>query len=75
MAMDRRLQLIVNPDDDVDFAQFVERLAPACETSADLQTALRGSDPRAVVNERGLSAEWITVWYVYRDGRWVRPIG
>ena len=75
MAMDGRRQLIVNPPDDDDFARHVERLAPGAQKPHHLQTALRGSYPRAVVHERGLSAEPITVWYVYREGRWIRPRG
>ena len=73
--MAKRPHLIVNPRDDETFVELVEHLAAGARTPADLQTALRGSYPAAVVRDRGLSAESIAVWYVYRDGHWVGAAG
>ncbi len=70
--MAQRPHLIVNPRNDETFVELVEHLVATARTPADLQTALRGSHPRAVVRDRGLSDETLAVWYVYRDGHWVR---
>ena len=68
--------LIVNPRDDAAFVDLVEQLvADEATTIADLQAALRGHYPQAVVHLREISAERVVVWYVYRDGRWIGPGG
>jgi hypothetical protein len=68
--------LIVNPPDDEAFVDLVEQLvAREATTIADLQAALRGHYPQAVVHLREISAEPVVVWYVYRDGRWIGPGG
>lgn len=71
--MDPRPTLVVNPRSDPDFQELAERLANEAQRPDQLQAALRAVYPLVVVHERQLSAEWIRVWYVYRDGRWVRP--
>ena len=38
-----------------------------------LQAALRRHYPRVAVHPRDLTGEPLTVWYVYREGHWVRP--
>jgi hypothetical protein len=40
-------------------------------TTDELQAALRHSYPRAVVRDRDLTGDPL-VWYVYREGHWVR---
>ena len=68
--------LIINPRDDAEFASYVEqRLAAGADSVDALQAELRDRYLAAVVRERGLSGEWDVVWYVYREGRWVRPVG
>ena len=37
------------------------------------QERLRERYPRAVVRQRELASEPFTIWYCYRDGRWVQP--
>ena len=60
--------------DDEAFVDLVEQLvADEATTIGDLQTALRGQYPQAVVHLREISAERVVVWYVYRDGRWIGP--
>lgn len=38
----------------------------------DLEAILRTRYPDAVVRPRELEAEETVVWYVYRDGHWIR---
>ena len=38
-----------------------------------LQDHLRRRWPRALVRPRELAGEQAQIWYVYRDGHWVRP--
>ena len=38
----------------------------------DLEALLRSRYPKAVVRRRELDAERVEVWYVYRDGHWIR---
>jgi hypothetical protein len=65
--------LIVNPRDDAEFAAFVEQaLTDEMDSTETLQAALRLRYPSAVVHRRELSGELGVVWYVYREGRWVR---
>ena len=66
--------LIINPPSDAGFVSACQ--AAVVDADADptrLQDALRLRYPEAVVRPRELSGETITVWYVYRDGRWVSP--
>jgi len=37
-----------------------------------LQRRLRDRFPRAIVRPRELAGERLEIWYVYRDGRWIR---
>lgn len=69
--MTSRPALIVNPRTDEAFVELVEQLSNGAATPADLQVALRGSYPQAVVRARDLSSESLAVWYVFRDGHWV----
>lgn len=67
---------MLNPDDDEEFASTAWSLmANGAVTPPVLQAALRNAYPRAVVRRRELSGEPVEVWYVYRDGHWVRSIG
>jgi hypothetical protein len=47
------------------------RLDAGADTPAELQAALRPHYPDVLVRARELSSEPATVWYIYRDGRWV----
>lgn len=38
----------------------------------DLEAILRSRYPTAVVRPRELEGERAEVWYVYRDGHWIR---
>ncbi len=74
--MRQRPVLIVNPRDDPAFGTFVEELVAAGVPTTDaLETALRRQYPLATVHKREISAERTVVWYVYREGRWIRPGG
>lgn len=66
--------LVLNPRSDADFVAFAEAaLADGATNPEAFQERLRSRYPRAVVRERELASEPFTIWYCYRDGRWVRP--
>ena len=65
--------LVVNPRTDASFVAYVnEQIDGLVEVDPlSLQARLRERHPAATVHARLLSSEPSTVWYVYRDGRWV----
>jgi len=69
--------LILNPADDTAFAasarEAVDHPAGQAKGPLALQAALRRHYPRVAVHPRDLTGEPLTVWYVYREGHWVRP--
>jgi hypothetical protein len=70
--MPTRPILILNPGDDAAFAGYAQELASVGGLTPEaLQRGLRERYPGAAVRPRDLSSERTTVWYVYRDGRWV----
>jgi hypothetical protein len=72
--MAQRPLLIVNPRDDVVFRDLVMQLVEGGVEGTDaLEAVLRERYPLAVVHLREISSERVTVWYVYRDGRWISP--
>jgi hypothetical protein len=64
--------LITNPDHDEAFRSAANAGLDGALTPAALQAALRDRYPKAVVRARELSTEPMVVWYVYREGRWIR---
>jgi hypothetical protein len=67
--------LIINPRSDGDFVREAERLAGDGFTQPKaFQAALRATYPTAAVHARELSGERTAVWYVYRDGSWMRDM-
>ena len=71
--VDGRPTLILNPPDDHDFGAFVRSRVEKEPGPEQLEARLRERYPRAIVRPRDLAGERIQVWYVYRDGHWVRP--
>ena len=68
--------LVTNPHDDETFrAAANAALESGASTPAALRAALHEAYPKAVVHARELSMEQTVVWYVYRDGRWIRQAG
>lgn len=68
--------LVLNPSDDDDFRSLAEGLIERGVLEPhQLQAQLREHWPRAVVRPRELAGEQAEIWYVYRDGRWVRTGG
>jgi hypothetical protein len=66
--------LVLNPADDDDFRSFALGLVgDGVLDPSLLQECLRNRYPRAVVRPRELAGELAQIWYVYRDGHWVRP--
>lgn len=66
--------LVLNPPDDDEFRSTAERLvANGLAEPELLQDRLRKRWPLAIVRQRGLVGERTEIWYVYRDGHWIRP--
>lgn len=66
--------LVLNPRNDATFVAFAEAaLARGITTPEAFQERLRERYPQAVVRLRELASEPFTIWYCYRDGRWIRP--
>ena len=63
--------LVVNPDDDRDFAAAASEAAAGTQDPTTMEIQLRVRYPAAVVRPRQLSGEARPVYYVYRDGRWI----
>jgi len=71
--MDVRPTIIRNPPNDHEFEQAIDDvLGNGVVDPAVAQERLREQYPMAVVRPRGLAGERTPVWYVYRDGRWIR---
>ena len=71
---EERPTLVLNPPDDRAFEAFVtSTMDEAIEGPDQLQVALRRRYPRSIVRRRDLAGERVQIWYVYRDGHWVRP--
>ena len=65
--------IVANPPTDRSFRALIDRfLLAGGEEARDLQAALRVRYPLAIVRPRELAGESVEVWYVYRDGRWIR---
>lgn len=65
--------LVINPRDDEAFVGVCHGLIGDNATPAAFEAALHPQYPDAVVRARDLSSEQANVWYVYRDGHWIRP--
>jgi len=71
----RRPTLVLNPPDDEDFRSSAEHLIEdGIVEPSMLQASLRQSWPSAIVRPRELAGERTQIWYVYRDGHWIRPV-
>ncbi len=64
--------LITNPRSDVAFVDAANDAVDGSRRPEMLADALRPEYPSVTVRPRDLSDETIVVWYVYRDGHWVR---
>ena len=70
-----RPTLVLNPPDDDAFRALAERLVGGdVREPSELQARLRERWPRALVRPRELAGEPAQIWYVYRDGHWVRSV-
>jgi hypothetical protein len=65
--------IVANPPGDLEFRSVIDRIFLAgVDSPHDLETALRTRYPKTVVRRRELADEGFEVWYVYRDGHWIR---
>jgi hypothetical protein len=69
-----RLPVIVaNPAGDREFRALVNAgLISGARFPEELEAVLRTRYPNAIVRPRELAGEQSTVWYVYREGHWIR---
>ena len=68
--------VVANPPGDGEFRIMIDRiLISGVESPHDLEVALRTRYPKCVVRRRELAGESVEVWYVYRDGHWIRSEG
>jgi hypothetical protein len=71
-----RPTLVLNPADDEEFRSAAEHLMESgFAEPALLEDCLRLRWPGALVRRRELAGERAEIWYVYRDGHWIRPGG
>lgn len=65
----------LNPWNDPDFVADVEaEIEGGIADAGELQRRLSVAYPDVLVRRRGLAGEPES-WYIYRDGRWVNPVG
>lgn len=68
-----RPTIVANPPGDAQFRALIDAFVlSGGQRAEDLEAALRAHYPAAVVRPRALAGEQFEVWYVYRDGHWVR---
>jgi hypothetical protein len=71
-----RPTIVPNPPGDARFRALIDAFVLSGGRRAeDLEAALRAHYPAAVVRPRALAGERLEVWYVYRDGHWIRTDG
>jgi hypothetical protein len=69
-----RPTLVLTPPDDEDFSSSAARLVENGVLEPEkLQHQLRERWPHALVRPRELAGEQAQIWYVYRDGHWIKP--
>jgi hypothetical protein len=69
----RRPVIVANPAGDREFRALIESsLLSGSRHPEDLEALLRTRYPEALVRPRELADEPMAVWYVYRDGHWIR---
>jgi hypothetical protein len=69
----RRPTIVANPPGDRQFRALIDAcLLSGATRPEDLEAVLRTRYPLAVVRPRELAGERTTVWYVYREGHWIR---
>ena len=69
-----RPTLVLNPPGDDAFRASAEGLIEGgIVEPAVLEDRLRQRWPHALVRPRELAGEQSQIWYVYREGHWIRP--
>ncbi|MDQ3129030.1 MAG: hypothetical protein M3Q66_11345 [Chloroflexota bacterium] len=70
---EQRPTLVLNPTDDDAFRALAEGLVRGGIGQAEvLQDCLREAYPLVLVRPRALAGEHTDIWYVYREGHWIR---
>jgi len=73
MEARRRPLIVANPAEDRPFRALIDSgLMSGIGRPEELETILRARYPLAVVRPRELAGERTPVWYVYREGHWIR---
>jgi hypothetical protein len=69
----RRPVIVANPAGDRQFRSLIDAgLLSGASRPEELEAILRTRYPLALVRPRELAGERTPVWYVYREGRWIR---
>lgn len=69
----RRPIIVANPPGDRQFRELIDvALLSGGWRPEDLEAFLRTRYPSALVRRRELEGERTEMWYVYRDGHWIR---
>ena len=65
--------IVANPARDHEFRELIDAsLLSGARRPEDLEALLRTRYPLVTVRPRELAGERTVVWYVYRDGHWIR---
>lgn len=65
--------LVINPRHDDGLRERANQaVADGARSPQALAAALRQDYPQVVIHRRELAGERTSVWYVYREGRWIR---
>jgi hypothetical protein len=65
--------IVANPAGDREFRALIHSgLVSGAQLPEELEAVLRTRYPLAIVRPRELAGERSAVWYVYREGHWIR---
>ena len=69
----RRPVIVANPPGDRRFVGMIDAgILSGVARPEELEAILRTRYPKAIVRPRDLDGERAAVWYVYREGHWIR---
>ncbi len=72
---EQRPTLVLNPPNDDAFRALAEGLVQGgIDQPEALEDCLREMYPLVLVRPRALAGEHTDIWYVYRDGHWIRSV-
>ena len=73
MEQARRPVIVANPANDRQFRALIDAgMLSGARSPEELEAILRTRYPLTIVRPRELAGERTPVWYVYREGHWIR---